>query len=171
VGSGPFKLVEFKPGDYFILERNPNFFRPGQPYLDRIIGRRIKDPNANFIAMKKGDFHLAMFNGGLRLKQIESLKKEKHIVVTSKGYEAIAPVYFLEFNLRKEVFKDVRVRQAIAYAIDRKFITEKLHSGFSKAATGPLHSSFPWYTDQVNTYPTNLEKANQLLDELIRLKR
>jgi len=165
VGSGPFKLVEFKPGDYFILERNPNFFRPGQPYLDRIIGRRIKDPNANFIAMKKGDFHLAMFNGGLRLKQIESLKKEKHIVVTSKGYEAIAPVYFLEFNLRKEVFKDVRVRQAIAYAIDRKFITEKLHSGFSKAATGPLHSSFPWYTDQVNTYPTNLEKANQLLDE------
>jgi peptide/nickel transport system substrate-binding protein len=165
VGSGPFKLAEFKPGDYFILERNPNFFRPGQPYLDRIIGRRIKDPNANFIALKKGDFHLAMFNGGLRLKQIESLKKEKHIVVTPKGYEAIAPVYFLEFNLRKDIFKDVRVRQAIAYAIDRKFITEKLHSGFSKAATGPLHSSFPWYTDQVNTYALNLKKANQLLDE------
>jgi peptide/nickel transport system substrate-binding protein len=165
VGSGPFKLAEFKPGDYFILERNPNFFRTGQPYLERIIGRRIKDPNANFIAMRKADFHLAMFNGGLRVKQIESLKKEKHIVVTSKGYEAIAPIYFLEFNLRKEMFKDVRVRQAIAYAIDKNFITQKLHGGFSKAATGPLHSSFPWYTAQVNTYAPNLEKANQLLDE------
>jgi len=164
VGSGPFKLAEFKPGDYFILERNPNFFRPGRPYLDRIIGRRIKDPNANYIALKKGDFHLAMFNGGLRLKQIEALKKEKHLVVTSKGYEAIAPIYFLEFNLRKEKFKDVRVRQAIAYAIDKQFITQKLHGGLSKAATGPLHSSFPWYTDQVNTYPTDLDKANQLLD-------
>jgi peptide/nickel transport system substrate-binding protein len=165
VGSGPFKLAEFKPGDYFILERYPEFFRSGQPYLDRIIGRRIKDPNANFIALKKGDFHMAFFNGGLRLKQIEALKKEDHMVVTSKGYEAIAPIYFLEFNLRKDIFKDVRVRQAIAYAMDRDFITGKLHGGFSKAASGPLHSSFPWYTDQVKMYETDLDKANQLLDE------
>ena len=66
VGSGPFKLAEFKPGDYFILERYDKFFRPGQPYLDRYIGRRIKDPNANFIALKKGDFHMAAFNAGIR---------------------------------------------------------------------------------------------------------
>jgi peptide/nickel transport system substrate-binding protein len=57
------------------------------------------------------------------------------------------------------------VRRAIAHAIDKKFITGKLHGGFSKAATGPLHSSFPWYTDQVATYETDLEKANRLLDE------
>ena len=49
------------------------------------------------------------------------------MVVTSRGYEAIAPIYFLEFNLRKDIFKDVRVRQAIAYALDRDFITGKLH--------------------------------------------
>ena len=63
VGSGPFKLAEFKPGDYFILERNPDFSPVRLTLIDknRIIGRRIKDPNANFIALKKGDFHMAFF--------------------------------------------------------------------------------------------------------------
>lgn len=165
IGSGPFKLAEFKPGDYFILERYDGFFRPGQPYLDRYIGRRIKDPSANFIALKKGDFHFGMFNSGIRLKQIESLKKMDHLVVSPKGYEAIAPIYFLEFNLRNPKFKDVRVRQAIAHAIDQDFITKKLHYGYSKTATGPLNSSLPFYSDQVKKYPLDLEKANKLLDE------
>lgn len=165
VGSGPFRLIEFKPGDYFILERYDRFFRPGQPYLDRIIGRRIKDPNANFIALKKGDFHMAMFNSGLRLQQIEVLKKTDHLVVSPRGYEAIAALYFLEFNLRKDKFKDVRVRQAIAHAIDQNFITQKLHHGYSKPATGPIHSSFSWYTTNVHKYEFDLQKANKLLDE------
>ena len=165
VGSGPFKLVEFKPGDYFILERYENYFKPGQPYIDRIIGRRIKDPNANFISLKKGDVHMTMFNSGLRLSQIEILKKVPHLVVSPKGYEAIAAVYFLEFNLRKDLFKDVRVRRAIAHAMDRNFLTQKLHRGYSRPATGPLHSSFPWYSGDVMKYDYNLEKANKLLDE------
>lgn len=165
VGSGPFKLAEYKPGEYFILERYENYFRPGLPYLDRIIGRAIKDPNANFIALKNEDFHMAMFNAGIRLSQIEALKKMDHLVVSPKGYEAIGAIYFLEFNLRKEPFKDVRVRRAIAHAIDKDFITQKLHRGYSKAATGPLTSSFQWYTDKVTKYDFNLEKANALLDE------
>jgi peptide/nickel transport system substrate-binding protein len=165
VGSGPFKLVEFKPGDYFILERYENYFRPGQPYIDRIIGRRIKDPNANFIALKKGDFHSAWFNAGIRLTQIEALKKMPHLVVSPKGYEAIGAIYFLEFNLRKDIFKDVRVRKAIAHAMDMNFVTQKLHRGYSKPATGPLHSSFEWYSDQVTKYDYNLEKANKILDD------
>lgn len=165
IGSGPFKLGEFKAGDYFILERYDKYFRPGQPYIDRMIARRIKDPNANFIALKKGDFHMASFNAGIRLKQIEDLKKMDHLKVSPRGYEAIAAIYFLEFNLRKPQFKDVRVRQAIAYAIDKNFITKKLHFGYSKLATGPIHSSFKWYTDNVNKYNLNLDKANKLLDE------
>jgi len=165
VGSGPFKLVELKPGDYFVMERYENYFRAGMPYLDRLIGRRIKDPNANFIGLKTGEFHIGMFNAGMRLKQIEALAKMKNMVVSSEGYEGIAAIYFLEFNLRKDKFKDVRVRQAIAHAIDKKFITQKLHYGFSNPATGPIHSSFPWYTKDVTLYDYNLKKANQLLDE------
>lgn len=165
VGSGPFELTEFKSGEYFILERNDAFFRDGRPYLDRVIGRRITDPSAVMIALKRGDVHYAGFNGGMRLKQIESLKKEKHVEVTDKGYAAIGAIYFLEFNLRLDKFKDVRVRQAIAHAMDLDFVTQKLHYGYSKKATGPIISRMPWYTEDVPMYEHNLEKANQLLEE------
>ena len=165
VGSGPFKLADYKPGEYFVLERYDNYFRSGQPYMDRIIGRAIKDPNANFIALKNADFHMAMFNSGLRIQQIETLKKMDHLVVSPEGYEAIGAIYFLEFNLRKEPFNDVRVRRAIAHAMDRNFINQKLHRGFSKPAVGPLHSSFQWHDRNLKNYDYDLEKANQLLDE------
>ena len=165
VGSGPFKLSEFKAGEYFILERNENFFRKGRPYLDRYIGRSISDPSAIMIALKRGDVHSAGFNGGMRLKQIESLKKLDHLTVTDKGYAAISAIYFLEFNLRVDKFKDVRVRRAIAHAVDLDFVTQKLHFGYSRKATGPINSKMPWYSSNVPMYEHDLEKANKLLDE------
>jgi peptide/nickel transport system substrate-binding protein len=57
------------------------------------------------------------------------------------------------------------VRKAIAYAIDEEFITQKLHYGLTTRATGPIHHSSPFYTDDVVKYDLNLEKANKLLDE------
>jgi peptide/nickel transport system substrate-binding protein len=146
IGSGPFKLAEFKAGEYFILERNDDFFRDGRPYLDRVIGRFIGDPSATMIALKRGDVHLAGFNGGMRLKQMESLRSESHIEVTDEGYAAIGAIYFLECNLRLDKFKNVRVRRAIAHAMDLDFVTQKLHDGYSKKATGPIISKMPWYT-------------------------
>lgn len=163
IGSGPFKVAEYKAGEYFILERFDKFMRPGRPYLDRYIGSIINNPKGAFMAMSGGE---ADVFGFLAVPQmVEGFKQNKNLVVIDSGYEGIAPINFLEFNLRKEYVKDKRVRQAIAYAIDRDFITEKLHSGYSKKATGPLHSSFPFYTDQVEQYKLDLNKANALLDE------
>jgi peptide/nickel transport system substrate-binding protein len=165
VGSGPFKVAEFKAGEYFILERNENFFREGRPYLDRFIGRAITDPGAITIALRKGEAHSAGFNGGLRLRQIDTLKGADNLVVTDQGYDAIGVIYFLEFNLRHDKFKDVRVRRAIAHAVDLDFVTQKLHGGYSKKSTGPIHSGMPWYTADVPAYAFDLDKANTLLDE------
>ena len=58
----------------------------------------------------------------------------------------------------------MRVRQAISYAIDREFITRKLHAGRTKVSTGPIAQGSPFYTAAVEPYKVNLEKANQLLD-------
>lgn len=165
IGSGPFKFVEYKPGDYFIFDRYEKFFRPGKPYLDRIIGKGAKDANAVEIAFRQGDFHYAAFSGRLRLQNITRLKKVDELVVTDRGYDAVGPISYLEFNLRKSAFKDIRVRQAIAHAIDKDFIAQKLHLGLSVKATGPIVHSFPFYTPDVRTYDFNLEKANRLLDE------
>jgi len=137
VGSGPFKLVQYKPGDSFILERFDKFLRPGRPYFDRYIGIKIRDPNAAEAAFKKGDIHGGGFNGGMRLSNVMKLKKDKNLRITRTGYEAIGAFAYLELNLRKKPFNDVRVRKAIAHAIDMNFILKKLQRGLTQRATRP----------------------------------
>jgi peptide/nickel transport system substrate-binding protein len=157
--------VEFKPGESFVMERFDNFLRPGRPYFDKLIGIHVKDPSASEVAFKNEELHRAGFNSTFRLKAIPRIEKLEHITTTKKGYEAIGPISYLEFNLRKAPFNNVKVRKAIAYAIDENFITQKLHYGLSKRATGPIHYSSPFYSADVVKYDLNLEKANQLLDE------
>ena len=64
VGSGAYKLVEFKRGEHIILERNENYFLKGKPCLDKIVIRIIKDNNARIIALEKGEIHMAAFEAG-----------------------------------------------------------------------------------------------------------
>jgi len=166
IGSGPFRLVDFKPGQSFVMERFDGYLRPGRPYFDRIIGVQIQDPTAVETAFRNSDVHMAGFNGGLRLSNILKLKQLPHLQVTTTGYEAIGAFAYIEMNLRKKPFDDRRVRQAIAHAIDMNFILEKLQKGLAKPATGPiLPESNPYYSADVVRYPYNPRKAAQLLDE------
>jgi peptide/nickel transport system substrate-binding protein len=166
IGSGPFKFVESKQGEHYILERYDKFFRPGRPYLDRIIVRVILDPSAKLMAFKRGDVNITYWGGGhLPYTHIDMLEKVDHLVVSSQGYDAIGAQGHIEFNFLKPKLKDVRVRRAIAHAIDKDFLVKLLSLGRSRKLTGPISSTMPWYTDKVTKYPLNLEKANRLLDE------
>lgn len=164
IGSGPFKFVEYKSGDYYILERYENFFRPG-PYLNRIMAKLVRDPASAQIAFENQEFHYGSFTAGMRIPNFIRLKQGKDVVVTTDGYKAFGPFNFLEFNLRKAPFNDVRVRRAIAHAIDKDFITQKLHRGVSVKLDSPITHGSPFYTDDVKKYEYDLDKANKLLDE------
>jgi peptide/nickel transport system substrate-binding protein len=87
------------------------------------------------------------------------------VVVTDRGYDAIGAINYLEFFLRKPPFDNIRVRRAIAHAIDKEFITQKLHKGLSHPATGPLVRMFPYYTEDVKKYEYDLREANKMLDD------
>jgi len=163
VGSGPFMLAEFKPGEHVILKKNPNFFIKDRPYLDRIIIKNYKDVTSMVLAMDKGEIDMLPFLTGTR--NLARLKKNPNLTVTDKGYAAVGPLNWLAFNTTNDKFKDKRVRQAIAYAIDRKFIVNALHSGFSKVATGPVVLGSPFGAPDVNAYDLDLDKAKALLDE------
>ena len=163
VGSGPFKLVEFNPGQDIILERNADYFMPGKPYLDRIIIRNYKDATSLALAVDKGEVDMYPFLAAAR--DINRLKKNDNLVVTSKGYAAVGPINWLAFNTTKGVLKDKRVRKAIAYAMDRDFIVNALQGGASTPATGPIANDSPFYTGDVERYDVDLDKANALLDE------
>ncbi|HER27346.1 MAG TPA: ABC transporter substrate-binding protein, partial [Rhodospirillales bacterium] len=163
VGSGPFMLSEFKPGEYVILKKNPNYFIKGRPYLDRIIIKNYKDVTSMVLAADKGEIDLLPFLTGTR--NIARLKKNAKLTVTDKGYAAVGPINWLAFNTKNKYLKDKRVRKAIAYTVDRKFILNALLSGFAKAATGPVVLGSPFAAPGVEQYDLDLDKAKALLDE------
>ncbi|MDE4191457.1 ABC transporter substrate-binding protein [Phaeobacter gallaeciensis] len=163
VGSGPFMLEEFKAGEAIVLKKNPNFFLEGRPKLDEIIVRIIKDPSALLIAMENGEADMYPFMAGSQ--EIRRLEKAGHLGVTAEGYAAVGPLNWLAFNTASPKLSDVRVRQAIAYAVDRDFITKALHRGVSTPQRGPIIESSPFFDESIPAYDADLDKAKALMAE------
>lgn len=163
VGSGPYKVTEFKANEHIIMEKHAGYFIKDRPKFDRLIWKVIQDPAAMVLSFERKEVHYVPGLSSVTLA--EQMKKFPHLEVSNKGGEAIGPIGWLAFNLLKKPYDDVRVRRAISYAIDRDFIVKKLMRGFTKVATGPIAPGTPFYTDKVEPYRLNLDKANMLLDE------
>ena len=163
IGSGPFMLEEFTPGEAIVMKKNPNFFIDGRPKLDEIIVRIIKDPSALLIAMENQEADMYPFMAGSQ--EIRRLEKADHLGITNEGYAAVGPINWLAFNTASPKLSDVRVRQAIAYAVDRDFITEALHRGTSQVQRGPIIESSPFFDASIPEYNVDLDKANALMAE------
>jgi peptide/nickel transport system substrate-binding protein len=169
VGSGPFRFVEWQRGQYVRLDKNPAYWKPGRPYLDRIVARFITDSATRTAALEKEEAHIGGF-GAIPYSDVVALAKKPHIEVTRQGYEMSSPIVELGFNTRKPPFDNQKVRQAIAHAVDRKFVVDNIWFGFGKPATGPINSNFApvgFYTPEVKRYdgPDRIATANRLLDE------
>lgn len=163
IGSGPFKVAEYVPGESIILDAHEDFFIEGRPYLDRIVFKINPDTASAMIEIENGDLDMWPFVTNSR--DIASLDENPAINITDEGYAAVGAINWLAFNHNHEILGDVRVRQAIAYAIDRDFITQALHGGFSRPAYGPIHGDSPFASDNIERYDLDLDKANALLDE------
>ncbi len=162
VGSGPFRLVEFKPGEHIILERFDKFFLKDLPRLDRVIVKEYKDPASLLLAFERGEIDVHQGIGDPR--DLARAQKIPGVQLVKGAAPAIGPLLWLAFNTANPKLADKRVRQAISYAIDRKFVLDSLLGGLHKASTGPIASGSPYHTGDVERYAYNLAKANQLLD-------
>ena len=163
VGSGPFKLVEFVRDQHIILERNENFFLEGKPYLDKIVMRIIKDPSARSLGRENGEIHLSAFES--TPQDILHSKGIAHLTASDKGYAAIGPITWLAFNTKSKPTSDVRVRQAIAYAVDRNFLINAVMRGTSKPAYTGIHPDSIFHEPNVERYDLDINKANQILND------
>lgn len=169
VGTGPFKFVEWKRGQYMRLDRNPDYWSKGEPKLERIVILTIPDSATRSAVLEKGEAHIAGF-GAVPYNDAARLAKLPNVRVTKQGYEMFSPIGELDFNTKVKPFDDKRVRQAVAYAIDRQYVADNVWFGFARPATGPINSNFKasgLYTDQVKRYdvPNALKLAEKLLDE------
>lgn len=163
VGSGPFRLVEFKPGEHIIMERFDRFFLKDAPKLDRIIVREYKDPSSLLLAFERGEIDIHAQIGDPR--DLERAKKVPGVQMVSGAGPAIGPLIWLAFNTKSPKLADKRVRQAISFALDRKLILGQLLGGLHKASTGPIASGSPFYSAEVEKYEHNLARAAKLLDD------
>ena len=125
--------------------------------------RIITDSSARAIAYENGELDFGAFESEALI--INRLKKVNHLTVTSTGYGAIGALDWLAMNTTKGPLADKRVRQAIAYAIDKNFIQKALMQGTTMDANTGIHPDSPFYSAGVNKYELDLDKANALLDE------
>jgi len=169
VGTGPYRFVEWQRGQYMRLDRNPDYWRKGRPYLDRVVARFVADSATRTAAIEKAEAHVGGF-GAIPYSDVKALEKLPHIAATTRGYEMQSPIVELDFNTRRPPFDNQKVRQAISYAVSRKFVIDNIWFGFGKPASGPISSNFAvtgLYTPEVKNYnvPNGVEMANRLLDE------
>jgi peptide/nickel transport system substrate-binding protein len=165
IGTGPFQFVEWQRGNFVRLRRFDQYWKPGQPYLDEIIYRVIPDSQSRRLAMQQGQAQLAQAND-LEPFDIPQMETAPNLEVIKTGWEAFAPLSWIEVNQRLDVLKDVRFRKAMAHAIDRNFIATRLWFGGAKPATSPIASGTRFHDPAARLPAFDPRAATQLLDAM-----
>lgn len=161
LGTGPFRLKEWKTGEKIVLEANPHYCE-GRPYLDGIVYRIIPDLATMFLEMKAGGIDYMGLTPTQYKRQTETYKMRRDF----RKFQYLAFAYtYLGYNLKDWKFQDIRVRQAISYAIDKDEIIEGVQLGLGLIATGPYKPDTLWYNPNVAKYPYDPERAKKLLAE------
>jgi len=157
VGTGPFAFASQKSGDSIILKANPNYWG-GAPKVPGVTFRFISEPSTALSALQAGEIDWTDSIPTQRVAQLKNDDSVKLAVTPSNDY------WYLALNEAREPWKDARVRQAIAYAIDRKAIVQATSYGTATANQLAIPEGNPWYTPY-DTYRYDINKAKSLLGE------
>ena len=162
IGTGPFMLKEWKRGSYIHLVKNPNYWKPGLPYLDDIYLRVIPDSASRSVAFEQGTVDV-LRGGDIENFDVKRLQKLPGVASTMAGWEMFSPNLLLVMNLRRAPFDKKEVRQAIMHALDRNFILKNIFYGIGRVATGPIASTTLYYDKNVTDYNYDMAKAKKML--------
>lgn len=159
VGTGPFKFTSYASDQEVLLAANDDYFG-GKPNFRTLRIKIIPDNSTRESELRKGSVDLAI-NADFEPVTVESLKKAPGLKVEQTDGTNLA---HLGLNLTDPILRDARVRQAIAYAIDREAIIRDLMLGQAKPANSVLPASHWAFEAGVTAYNYDLEKAKQLLE-------
>ena len=154
IGSGPFKFVRAERDQFIELERNDDYYG-GKPKVKRIIFKNFGAADTQFIALQKGELDVWNVPQDFYEQALELDNVDVHLV--NRNYIRV----FL-LNYESSTLADKRVRQALAYAIDRVGICETLYSGLCQPYNSYMEMR-PWLAPGLNQYEYNPEKAQELL--------
>lgn len=164
VGTGPYKFVEWVRGSHALFERNEDYWGAPKPYLDQIIFRFIVDPAAAVAAIETGEVQVSVAN--VPLTDLERLKANPNLVVDTRPAPYSPSIARAEFNLENPYLADIKVRHAIAHAVDKDFIVNTIYLGYATRLDGPVSPDLARFFDpNLPRYEFDPTKADALLDE------
>ncbi len=166
IGTGPFKLVDWKQGDRLTATKNPDYWQKDSngtqlPYLDEIVFRPMTDATARFNALLSGELNAVHDSGADTLDLMEQDAEQDEINLTATT--DFADVAYELFNVSKAPFDNRDARLAVIYAIDRDTINEVGSMGLGKMASGPFAPGEIGYLEDTGYPSFDLEKSKEHL--------
>ena len=158
IGSGPYRLARSVPDTEVVLDRNDAYWG-NHPRIEHVRFAVVPDGTTRALELRKGSADLAL--NSLTADTVNILQNEKDLRVLRRPGTSLA---YLAFNLRDPILQDVRVRQALAYSIDRRPMLHYLFRDSGRLADSVLPPEHCAYNSDVAHYPYDLAKANALLD-------
>jgi peptide/nickel transport system substrate-binding protein len=159
VGTGPFEMISYEPDSKVVLEKNENYWKEGLPKLDQVTFRFIPESSTRLAELQTGAIDIMK---KVEVSQVQTAQETSFLNLVDVGTPT---VYSLRFDTSKDPVDDVKVRQAINYAIDTKAIIEEILGGYGNPiSTFQSELSFGNNPD-LEPYPYDPEKAKALLAE------
>ena len=158
VGTGPFKFASWTPGVEVVLEKNPDYWGD-PPKIDRVIYRPIIEDQSRLTELEAGGVNFIV---NIPPDELARLKEDDRFTVVE---QAGMHTWWVAFNHTRAPFDDTRVRQAMNYAVNKQAIVDNILKGTGILAINPLPPVVWSYTDDVQRYDYNPEKAKELLAE------
>ncbi len=158
MGSGPFKFVSAEQDKEVIVERNDQYWGP-KPRLSRVRFAVVPDPTTRALELRKGSADVAI--NALTADTVVALANDSNLQIERAPGTILS---YVGFNLRDPLLRDVRVRQAIACAINRGPLLQYIWRGFAQPASSILPIQSWAYSPSANGFTYDPEKARQLLD-------
>jgi 4-phytase/acid phosphatase/peptide/nickel transport system substrate-binding protein len=146
-------------GDRLVLERNPDYWNPGHPYLDEVVIRPLPDPGARFASLVAGDVDIIWDDQADAIKKAMGMPSLKVNQYDGSGISTIV------LNVKKPPLDDIRVRQALRYAADIQGFADAFAEGLYQPAKDPYGSGSFVKCKDPGTLPFDLAKAQALVKE------
>lgn len=159
VGTGPFQLAGFNPGDRYTFVAHEGYHH-GRPYLDGLVYRVIADQATLIAEFEAGTLHAVGLTAA-DLPRFRSDPRYRDHVLSQNNFW----LYFIGLNATRPPFDDVRVRQAVSWAVDRELLAETVVKDTRVPAQGPIPPGLDGYREDLVGYGYDPEKARQLLAE------
>lgn len=158
IGTGAFRVAEWRPAEFTELVAFPDHFR-GAPQVDRVRLEVVPEPSVRYIALLTGDADASVWP--IAVEDALELENDPRFLVVRTNWNSPR---FIPLNTERPQLADRRVRQAMMYALDRQRILDDLESGLGVVGTSHLAPHNPYYNPNVAQYPFDPERARSVLD-------